>query len=300
VSNSARLERCARHNRVMSQRIVAFLDVLGFKALVETVSQKELLDIYGQLQAAASIHTTRTVFPDDHRRWDSDAYYAPEEITRQRVANVVMASDSIVVYSPGDSYLDAMTVTAAVRGLIVAGFRTGVALRGALAIGELDELDIEDIAAGADNWTARFSGLIGLGLVRAYELEALSNWSGAIVHPDLIAHLDAVTVSEHEDGHFTALDQMCASLMLVETEVPMKRAELGISRTPWWAVHWPALAASVDWQVTEREVVAAFTSFGREADARAAQKRDATVAFMGRAAADATATTERRSLRWRN
>jgi hypothetical protein len=96
-----------------------------------------------------------------------------EEISWQRVTNIVMASDSIVVYSGGDTHLEALAVTAAVRRLIVAGFRSGIALRCALAIGELDELDIEGIATGGDHWTARFSGLIGLGLVRAYELESV-------------------------------------------------------------------------------------------------------------------------------
>lgn len=85
---------------------------------------------------AARLQTTRPIFPKDQRRFDADAYYEDHEIARQRVVNVVMASDSIAVYSAGDGYADALAVGAAVRGLLLAGFRSRVPLRGALAIGD--------------------------------------------------------------------------------------------------------------------------------------------------------------------
>jgi hypothetical protein len=283
----------------MARRIVAFLDVLGFKALVETAPQEKLLTIYGRLQEAARDWTTSPVFPDDHRRFDGDAYYAPDEISHRRVANVVMASDSIVVYSAGDTDRDALAVLAAVRGMLLAGYRDGIALRGAVAIGELDELDIED-EASTIGWNARFFGLVGLGLVRAYELEGLTAWSGAILHPELVEHLEALTLAEFEEGAFTVLDQMCATRMLVETEAPLKRPRAddgsSITHEKWWVIDWPMLTNHIDWNVSEREVAAAFTSFDREADER---KRDETIAFMRRAADDANATSEGRALRRR-
>jgi hypothetical protein len=287
----------------MAPRIVAFVDVLGFKTLVENVPQSRLVAIYGELQRAARLQTTRPIFPEDQRRFDADAYYEDHEIARQRVVNVVMASDSIAVYSAGDGYADALSVGAAVRGLLLAGFRSGVPLRGALAIGELDEIDLEDDTLDGQNWTARFTGLVGLGLVHAYELEARCNWSGAILHPDLVAHLDATVLGEHEDGAFSALDVVCSAQLVLETEAPVKNrrpdGQTQISHESHWAIHWPFLTDSLDWMITEDQVAGAFTSFGRTpptADVEA--KRDETIAFMRRANADAAATRERRHERW--
>ena len=118
-----------------------------------------------------------------------------------------------------------MAVAAAVRGLILAGFRDGVPLRGAIAIGELDEFDLEDDAVNSQNWTARFTGIVGLGLVRAYELEQGANWSGAVIHPDLVAHLEATTVVEHADGPISSLDLFSFIRLAVQTEVPVKRRD---------------------------------------------------------------------------
>jgi hypothetical protein len=260
-------------------------------------------EIYGELQAVARSQTVRPVFPEGHRRFDSDAYYMDHEITRLRVANVVMASDSIVVYSARDSHEGALAVAAAVGGLIVAGFRSGVALRGALAIGELDELDLEDDAVGGENWTARFGGLVGLGLVRAYELESHCNWAGAIVHPDVIEWLDEITLFEHDDGVFTALDQMCSARVMVETEAPVKRRgstdKTEIVHERHWAINWPFLAGSVDWFLQAEEVAASSTTFGRSVAGDAEVKREESVAFMRRANEDHEATNKRRAQRRR-
>ncbi len=282
----------------MARRIVAFVDVLGFRPLVESVEHSKLLEIYRELQRAAHMQTALPIFPDDHRRFDPDAYYEDAEISRRRVVNVVMASDSIVVYSASDSHTDAMAVAAAVRGLIVAGFRNGVALRGALAIGELDEVDLDDDAVDARNWTARFAGLVGLGLVRAYELEAECNWAGAVVHPELVSHLEELTVLEHDDGPVSALDLVCAAQLMVETQAPIKARDSGGEAEtvyePRWAIHWPFLADAVDWMVPQEEVVAAFSSYGRSVTAGVERKRDETLAFFKRAESDAAASVERR------
>lgn len=278
----------------MARRIVAFIDVLGFKALVENVPQGELVEIYRELQLAARLQTTRAVFPEDARRFDQDAHYEDHEIGRGRVVNV-MASDSIVVYSASDEYTDALAVGAAVRGLLVAGFRNGIALRGALAIGEPDELDLKDDASNAQNWTARFAGLVGRGLVHAYELEERCAWSGAILHPDLVAHLDDAVLHQAEDGPLTALDFFCSIQLLLETEAPLKgRGPDGKPRVVHercWAIHWPFVTDSLDWAITEEKVAGSFTSFGRTAASPDVEaKRDETVAFMRRAKDDSAAT----------
>ena len=172
------------------------------------------------------------------------------------------------------------------------------ALRGALAIGELDEIDLEDNTPAGDAWTARFAGVVGLGLVQAYELEMRCNWSGAIVHPTLVEHLDSTVLSEHEDGVFTALDQASFGQLLLETSVPVKNQTPGgkmqIVYRPGWVIYWPFLNRSPEWAITEDQVAASFTSYGRTASACVKAKRDETLAFMRRADADSATTLEQR------
>lgn len=275
----------------MAQRFVAFLDVLGFKSIVERISQTELLDAYRQLQEAARRQTARPRFPDDQRRFDADAHYAFEEIAWSRVVNVVVASDSVVVYSQSDSREDFSAVSAGVRGLLVEGFRQGLPLRGAICLGELDEIDIADDVINSGEWTGRFSGLVGLGLTKAYGLEGDSTWSGAVLEDRVVDHLAASNVAIHHDGPLTELLAACSGHMLLQTEVPWKVSKEHAS--PAWVVHWPFLAGVAGRELTREQVRDSFSSFGRILDDRSKRKRDETLAFFDRATDEHTATFER-------
>jgi hypothetical protein len=293
----------------VARRIVAFLDVLGFSSLVQTVAHDELVSIYSQLLTAAHQNTAESVFPDDHRKWDEDPFYAPEEIQTRRRANLVIASDSIIVYSndvtgpPEDAetsrrQLNAtLSVLAAVRGLLGAGFQNGLALRGGLAIGDLDEVGLAPDTVNPGNWTARFDGLVGMGLVIAYGLEGVCNWSGVILSDELVDWLDSVVLSRHEDGNMSLLGLCVTAGLLVQTRAPVKTRDANgqVTVTPEmrWAINWPWLHDHIDWNLREEQVVDAFTSFQRAADLGTEAKRDETVAFMRRAAEGSTATFKR-------
>src|SRR3954454_7334775 len=112
------------------QRTVAFLDVLGFKALVHALPHADLLAKYRQLQTAAYKATSVPVFPKDHRQFDADPHYEEHEIRRERTAHVLMASDSIVVYPEADNHHGALSVLACVRALLAVGLQVGMPLRG--------------------------------------------------------------------------------------------------------------------------------------------------------------------------
>ena len=278
----------------MARRIVAFLDVLGFKSLVETVEHDKLVEIYSQLQATARLQTTTPVFPDDHRRFDADAYYEDHEVSRRPNVHVAMASDSIVVYSRSDGYEDALAVVAAARALLLAGFRHGIPLRGGIAVGDLDEVDFAGDALEGTGWTGRFAGLVGLALVRAYELEANCHWSGAVLHPELIEHLNTTVLEEFEDGPFTALTLCASAHLAVETDVPKKSrgddGEVKVVYERGWSVNWPFMMNAIETPLSESQVADAFASFERAPDPGAVAKRDETLAFVQRAATDAAET----------
>jgi hypothetical protein len=264
----------------VSRRIVGFLDVLGFKELVRAASQEELVALYRQLQEAARLQSTLPVFPDDPRRWDHDAYYDREEIQRTRVVNIAMASDSILVYAQGDGWQDVLPVCMAVQGLLMTGFRLGIPLRGAVTVGELDEVDLEDDVLNRGSWTASFSGIVGRGLVDAYTLESQADWSGVVFHEDLVAHLDKIELLQFDEGPFTALHQLRSGIAVM-TDVPLKSG-----RKRMLALDWPAWMPREGLEVTEAQVADAFKNAAGEVPSEAVTKQRETLEFIARAAAD--------------
>ena len=276
-------------------RTVAFLDVLGFKALIEAVPHQELLARYRTLQAVARQATSIPVFPDDHRRRDSDAYYDDHEIRRARTVHVVMASDSIVVFPEADDYRGTMDVLAAVRALLAAGLKAGLPLRGGVARGELDLLE-DPQGDDASDFLGRFDGLVGRGLVDAYRLEGECEWSGATVHPDVADSLHAVALMEADDGVGTAWHLARSALLVVPTTAPVKvttdDGSVRVEPQRRWAVAWPFAigeGAAVR-ELGETGVASAFTSAGVALGRREEAKRDATIAFMRRVKADVEST----------
>jgi hypothetical protein len=69
-------------------------------------------------------------------------------------------------------------------------------LSGAIVLGELDVVD--DVADPSD-WIVHVGGLVGLGLVEAYELERLVDWAGVVLDGP-VAWSWAKHVREHISG----------------------------------------------------------------------------------------------------
>lgn len=265
----------------MAQRIVAFLDVLGFKELVECIPHEELIKLYRELLAAGYAHTTVPSFPDDHRNWDEEPVYHDHEVKQQRFVNVVMASDSIIVFS--DHECETGNVVSAVRRLLRAGFRLGLPLRGAIAFGDLDIVDATDIAEPSKQ-VANALGLVGAGLVRAYTLESKLAWSGAVLHPELVEYLENKVLATPGDGStWSAWDSVRSNPMVTRTNAPLKHVENGketITHQCLWAVKWPNLFRGEEPPLTESQVSEAFKSHGRdEIDDRVQAKREHTLEF---------------------
>jgi hypothetical protein len=60
----------------MTERIVGFLDVLGFSDQVKSQTQAELAELYRRLIKGAYEHTTVIEVPDDWRKWQGgEAYF---------------------------------------------------------------------------------------------------------------------------------------------------------------------------------------------------------------------------------
>lgn len=256
----------------MTERVVAFLDVLGFSDQVKSQSQEELVETYKALIDTAYENTVITAVPEDHRKWDSDAFYYPSEVTKEPYVHMAMASDSIVVFSRDAGRNSAGAVLGSTYRLLRAGFRLGIPLRGGISIGELDTVQASDVAERS-SWTAMVWGLVGLGLVDAYELERDFQWSGVVLAPAVREVLSA----EIRDLLGDTVDATKVIPLVADYPAPHKDSS---NTADCWVVDWPAQLDDGLPPVTREQVSTAFECHGRSVahpDARA--KRDHTLDF---------------------
>lgn len=156
-------------NSTIDKRMVAFCDVLGFKALVKG---RPLGDI-----ASALTFLRRAL---GFAAWQEDPGNPPPDLSVIRGrAKVGFAwfSDSLFLYALDDSDQSALLVIEAVGWLLFStGFSSIVSIRGAIAYGDML------IDPGNDVY-------VGQPLIDAVQLEARQDWSGATLCDSAVARV---------------------------------------------------------------------------------------------------------------
>lgn len=143
---------------------VCFLDILGFKDLVENNKPKELEKIYKILLQKSVDVTTKFWINGEMKTMTAGAEL-----------NSLVISDSIVIWTSNPSPIAFLKMLVSVHGIMFATMNSGIPLRGAISAGQLTVLKSEN------NTT-----VFGKGLINAYKLESQQNWSGCIVDNELI------------------------------------------------------------------------------------------------------------------
>jgi hypothetical protein len=188
---------------------------------------------------------------------------------------MAMASDSIVVFSRDASNNSAGAVIGSAYRLLRAGFRLGMPLRGGIAIGEFDVVHADDVAERSD-WTAMVGGLVGIGLVDAYELERDFQWSGVVLAP-AVRELLSADMKDVLGEAFDSFDATDAMPLVANYPAPHNDSSESVHR---WVVDWPAQLDDGLAALTRERVCEAFERHGRSvADPTAQAKRDHTLEF---------------------
>jgi hypothetical protein len=242
----------------MTERVVAFLDILGFSDQVKSQSQEQLVQHYSALISAAYENTTITSVPEDHRKWDNEALYHPWEEKKTRYVHMTMGSDSIIVFSEDASRHGAGAVLGSVYRLLRASFRLGMPLRGGMSVGALDVVEGDDVAEPG-SWTAMVGGLVGLGLVKARDLERHFQWSGVVIDATL-RDLLCSELREVLGDQFAEVDAASMIPFVVDYAVPHKDPAKTIGC---WVVDWPIEIDDGLAPLTREQVCSSFESHGR-------------------------------------
>jgi hypothetical protein len=158
---------------LFNKRFFAFLDILGFKELVNNNDHKDLVAIYQNLVSFP------VKFYSEY--WESEKLALKEkfgskyENTGLRLINV---SDSILMWTNSNSENAFVELLYAVKELMVVSISVGIPLRGSITLGDVEILE-----------QSNNMSIIGKGLVRAYEAERGQSWSGCVIEETIFRYL---------------------------------------------------------------------------------------------------------------
>lgn len=216
---------------------VGLFDILGFRAIVRNNSLAKLIQLFQkgerlqQLSAAAALvggtpHLVSRFRP------------APCEITH--------FSDSILLVSPDRGERGFVSIVTAGTFLVAAGLSVGIPLRGAITRGP--------VFVSADR---KFHA--GEAIVRAFELEQLQEWAGAIV--------DTSRIQVDSLKHLSA--EVARDYLIRDYPVPMKSCD----STPNKCLNWARIfAAGRMFEAERRSIEDHMTQHTGDADERALLK----------------------------
>jgi hypothetical protein len=215
----------------MEQRFVAFLDVLGFSDFVRHSDHEDVLSVYQNLLLMVA---HMTVTGGKYRHIDDGTHKGIMADLEQARANLLIVSDSIVVYSNAAGMKDFINVLLVTYKMLSLGFFVGLPLRGAMTTGPLSVIQHR----GPPPAEVVTQSLVGRCLVDAFALEHPQQWSGALVSDeaiDVYRHL----VDEHRDvPDLATIDYLVDTHLLARYAVPWETRDGAVTREA-WTIAWP-------------------------------------------------------------
>lgn len=207
-----------------SSKFVALLDMLGFSAMVANLDHQALHQVYenmvGNAALAISQGNFRTIETPLGRRSIADISLAS--------VRLVIFSDSVVIYSLNEGQRSFIDVCAAAGHMMVAGFYTGLPMRGGISFGLVTEFNATN--AGV----LGVHGVLGRPLVEAYLLEQGYRWAGCVVSDSAINQFEASPRAASEPVALSDLEQ---SGLLSRYGAPRKDG----NNPDAWVINWPRL-----------------------------------------------------------
>lgn len=182
---------------------VAFLDILGFKQIVDNNHHRDLESLYDTFSDYVVTKTTEL----------SDKYALHEGLGK---VHCTIISDSIVMWTDNTNVNSFMHLSILVSKMLVAGLMADMPLRGGISKGEIT---VKNTNLGRT--------IFGKALTEAYTLETIQQWSGCVVKPGIIEECMA-------DYQFK--DVLENDFHYIEYDVPTKS---GIQKL--WCLNWPLI-----------------------------------------------------------
>lgn len=209
----------------MNEKYVLFLDILGFKDLVEKNTPEELDKIYRN-QVIEAYGPAVAVSNEFSGRDISIQFNSVDSVLKDTVQdtfNFHVMSDSIIVWTNDIDNNSLKKLLAFTSVYISMTLTMGVPLRGAISKGYISEIN-----APMNNITQ--SCFVGTGIVNAYQLEGTQDWMGCIVDEECVKDIPSNLLEQIKTNKDS---------FIVSYNVPIKCKE-GIELKKTYVVNWVA------------------------------------------------------------
>ena len=230
-------------------KYLAFLDILGFKELVENNELEELEKLYEKLEGSVLYSMAHT--NPDHRLSNKEGLPGIEETN----LNSMIISDSIILWTDDDGQGSFLELILAVKYFMFHSIQSGFPLRGAISCGEL--LMKNGLRERSPKFNS-YTTMLGPALTKSYILEGKSNWAGCIIDTECISHFNE-KYSEYEDQNVADIELFESINLLKKFKTPMKSGEIEEYQT----INWSEFGGI---QLTEDAVRNSFSEHNKSVD----------------------------------
>jgi hypothetical protein len=154
----------------------AFLDILGFKALVKKNKHETLVDLYEKLFAAQTEAVASNIEKLSQKRQERmGEQYTPAGL---RMVNI---SDSILIWTQHGQPSALFEMVYAVSSLLGISLVQGLPLRGCITQQPFTVIEKNGVTS-----------VVGVGLVHAYSMENIQQWAGCIIDEGIIKYFRSI------------------------------------------------------------------------------------------------------------
>jgi hypothetical protein len=220
----------------MNKSFVAFFDILGFKDLVSRNSHKDLLDIYD----FALYDTLKTMLPMLRSIYGIIPILGTKEID---TLEIYIISDSVIIIQKDTSKKGFLYLLGVSRIVLSSSIGGGIPLRGGISVDEVSVLKNE-----------YGTTILGKGLTKAYEIENIQSWSGAIVSHECFEYL------KEPDAKGLAY-QLCTvdnNILIREFDVPFRNG----TKKKKYVIEW----TNYDLIKSEKDVIDSFSKHNKNCE----------------------------------
>ncbi len=153
-----------------------YLDILGFKQLVENNSIERLSDLYKNIDfvVQSSLSKGQLIFTDDGERKNIKPDLKFTEV------NSMIVSDSIMLWTQDDNVWSFLDMLQVVKEVVSKCFQIGIPLRGVFTSGPL-LVQVNDLSHEKDGFLIGRTTIAGKTMVDAYLQEEKQQWSGCVL-----------------------------------------------------------------------------------------------------------------------
>jgi len=222
----------------LKRKYIAYLDILGFKDLVNNNTPERVYELYEKtFSNLFTLALTNGIVQSNDV--DSSGLISLKINPNSIKVNSLFISDSIIVWTDDNSLTSFITVVEVVRTFLNYMFITGIPLRGSIVEGHLDKISRKMNSPKDNSQTT----LIGKGLVSAYVKEGLQNWSGCVVDESCINAYNNGLEKFNEDVENIKFDKLIEKKVLLKYNVPYKNGKKQIKKEE-IVINWTTIKGS--------------------------------------------------------